>query len=44
MKQRVFHLNHNQCLQLKRGDQVRIQFKDYIFILVGEKKPKGDKK
>ena len=38
MKQRVINLSHYECLQLKRGEQIRIQFKDTILILAGEKK------
>jgi hypothetical protein len=43
MKQRVINLSHYEVLQLKRGEQIRIQFKDTILILAGEKKQKGTK-
>lgn len=43
MKERVIHLSHYECLQLKRGENIRIQFGDAILILAGEKKQKGTK-
>ena len=39
---RVINLSHYEVLQLKRGEQIRIQFQDTILILAGEKK-KGTK-
>ena len=38
MKQRVINLSHYEVLQLKRGENIRIQFKDTILVLAGEKK------
>ena len=43
MKQRVINLSHYEVLQLKRGEQIRIQFKDTILILAGEKKERKTK-
>ncbi len=43
MKQRVINLTHYECLQLKRGENIRIQFKDTMLVLSGEKKEKKQK-
>jgi hypothetical protein len=40
MKHKIIHLSPDECLQLKRGESIRVQFKDYILVLSGTKREK----
>jgi len=43
MNTRVINLSPDECTQLKRGEQIRIQFKDTMLILAGTKREREKK-